>query len=225
MRRVTLLAALLLALLAQRPASAQVPVHLEPRHRNVLENHAVRVLDVLIPPGDTTLLHRHEHNTATVLVSGARTWNEQQDGRSSGGPAGRPGTVAGNVTYAERPSAHRVANRDTVPFRIIVIELLAAPGVARADPSAAGLELALENVHVRAYRVTLPAGESTPPHVHAGPGLFVHVTPAQLIEVIDGAESTARAAAGEVRWRDGGVRHQLRNTGRARVELIELELR
>jgi len=39
---------------------AQVPVREEPRHKPVIVNEYFRVLDVNIPPGDTTLYHVHE---------------------------------------------------------------------------------------------------------------------------------------------------------------------
>ena len=38
---------------------AQIPVSIEPRHHKVFENEYVRVLDVHIVPGDTTLFHKH----------------------------------------------------------------------------------------------------------------------------------------------------------------------
>jgi hypothetical protein len=38
---------------------AQVQVRKEPRHKNVLENKYIRLLDVWMQPGDTGLLHVH----------------------------------------------------------------------------------------------------------------------------------------------------------------------
>ena len=36
-----------------------MPVYEEPRHKIVLLNQYVRLIDVNIPPHDTTLYHRH----------------------------------------------------------------------------------------------------------------------------------------------------------------------
>ena len=59
-----LLAILLLAGIAAR---AQVQVRYEPRHKNVLENKYFRILDVNIPPHDTTL--QHIHSTAFCYIA------------------------------------------------------------------------------------------------------------------------------------------------------------
>ena len=45
---------------------AQVHVRNEPRHHNVFENEFVRILDVHLGPGDTTLYHLH--NTPSVFI-------------------------------------------------------------------------------------------------------------------------------------------------------------
>lgn len=49
-------------------AQTIVPVHEEPRHRVVLETAGFRVLDIQIPPGDTTLFHRHSTPIAYVSI-------------------------------------------------------------------------------------------------------------------------------------------------------------
>ncbi|MGK2961823.1 MAG: hypothetical protein ACSLFK_06695 [Gemmatimonadaceae bacterium] len=41
-------------------AQAPIPVHAEPRHRMVWEAGSIRVLDVQVPPGDTSLYHIHD---------------------------------------------------------------------------------------------------------------------------------------------------------------------
>ena len=43
-----------------------VAVRDEPRHRRRFEDDHVRVYDVLIPPGDTTLYHHHTEDTFYV---------------------------------------------------------------------------------------------------------------------------------------------------------------
>jgi quercetin dioxygenase-like cupin family protein len=52
---------------------AQVQVREEPRHRPVLENKYIRLLDVWLPPGDTTLFHIHSTPSVFVILSGAVT--------------------------------------------------------------------------------------------------------------------------------------------------------
>ena len=47
-------------------AESYVAVRDEPRHRRRFENEFVRVYDVLVPPGDTTLYHHHSEDTFSV---------------------------------------------------------------------------------------------------------------------------------------------------------------
>ncbi len=58
----TSLAVLCFAAVAALAEERVVPANQEPRHRVKLENEAVRVIDVEIPPGYRTLTHAHAHN-------------------------------------------------------------------------------------------------------------------------------------------------------------------
>ena len=49
--------------------AAQVPVTKEPRHRVAFENAELRILDVNVPPGDTTLDHLHDRDIVTVSMN------------------------------------------------------------------------------------------------------------------------------------------------------------
>lgn len=51
-------------------SSDVVPVGEEPRHHLSLENQHVRVFDVRISAGDTTLYHRHGRDSIYVVISG-----------------------------------------------------------------------------------------------------------------------------------------------------------
>ncbi len=56
--------------------SAQVAVSKEPRHRNVFENNVVRVLDVRVPPKDTSQFHKHETPSVFIVLNPAKTGSE-----------------------------------------------------------------------------------------------------------------------------------------------------
>ena len=53
--------------------TAQLPVRMEPRHHKVFENDYVRVLDVNIVPGDTSLFHIHEIPSVFIIIANAKT--------------------------------------------------------------------------------------------------------------------------------------------------------
>jgi hypothetical protein len=115
---------LALSLIFCNVLSAQVQVSKEPHHKPVLENKYIRLLDVWINPGDTTLFHIHStpslflHFTTTQVGSQimGREWQSNRN-------------VAGNASYRSFLNdtlIHRVSNFDTSIFHVTDVELLAA---------------------------------------------------------------------------------------------------
>ena len=102
----------------------QVQVRYEPRHNNVLENKYFRILDVNIPPHDTTL--QHMHSTPSVILLFTNTITAQQI-KGQGWVKGQ--SMAGSAFYrdfAKDTMIHKVSNWDTVPYHVTDIELLSA---------------------------------------------------------------------------------------------------
>jgi quercetin dioxygenase-like cupin family protein len=225
--------ALLLALVG-RPVTAQVqpseaaavPVFQEPRHHPVFENALVRVLDVRVPPGDTTGYHVHANRHIAVVIAGARTW-EQFRGKAASpveSVADSVGTVFDNAS-ATLPYTHRVGNADTVAFRYMVAQLLAPSEiVSPALPASSGLTMHRDSLGARIYRVTLAPGQSTPKHRHAPPGLTVQVSPGTLrLEGTAPEAASAQPGAGAWWWRRAGTKHVLRNVGTSKVDVVEID--
>ena len=106
-----------------RICHAQVPVSMEPRHHKVFENEYVRVLDVHIVPGDTSLFHKHELPSVFIVLSNAKTGSELiSEGTMTNAPV-----TYGNIWFDgfySKPRIHRVWNNDTVEFHVMDIELL-----------------------------------------------------------------------------------------------------
>jgi hypothetical protein len=105
-------------------AQAQVQVRNEPRHKNVLENKYFRVLDVNIPPHDTTL--QHIHCTPSVILLFTNTITAQQ---LKGQDWVKSQSVAGSALYRDFSKdtvIHKVSNWDRVPYHVTDIELLSA---------------------------------------------------------------------------------------------------
>ena len=89
---------------AQDPAP--VPLSGEPRHHVVYESPALRIHDIQIPPGDTTLFHTHD--TAILYVPIARSTNRSQvlGGEWTGGAAAGRAAPAASAR-APRPGQQR----------------------------------------------------------------------------------------------------------------------
>lgn len=190
-----------------------VEVRDEPRHRRRFETDLVRVYDVEIPPGDTTLYHRHTEDTFYVAVNEAtvrdRTWGEEGE-RSGTAPAGsllcRP--------HRSRPLIHEVHNLGPGPMRLIGAEIKAAPPVTAAAPlDAPGHTLSLERDPLRAYELALDPGESTG-EIHYGfAGLTVFLTIATVSVRTAEGTVTSIHAPGDVVWRPEPMRLTITNAG------------
>jgi quercetin dioxygenase-like cupin family protein len=125
---------LLLGLILSTAARTQVPVQVsdEPRHHKLLANEWVRVLDVHIPPHDTTQMHKHSTPSVFIVLSNTKT------GSQALVEPGKPTFADGNIwfeSFQAKPRIHRVWNEDTVEFHVMDIELPHSPA-APAAPAA-----------------------------------------------------------------------------------------
>ncbi|MDQ2862161.1 MAG: hypothetical protein M3R50_00675, partial [Bacteroidota bacterium] len=112
---------LLLLIITCNNLWAQVPVHEEPHHKTVLKNDYVRLLDVHIKPGDTTLYHIHAAPSIMVHIT------KSIIGAQLLGQAIQPPSevLAGKTSFAaydEKPITHRVYNAGKNVFHVMDIE-------------------------------------------------------------------------------------------------------
>src|SRR5687767_455364 len=111
-----------------------VPVHQEPRHHLVFDSPGTRILDVQIPPGETTLFHTHSDPILYVTMSTSQTRSQNIGGEWSGtppatapessatprvAPTNPPGRMMSTTGYGEKPQTHRVNNVGSSLFRLI----------------------------------------------------------------------------------------------------------
>jgi len=191
-----------------------VPVRDEPRHRRRFEDELVRVYDVLVPPGDTTLYHHHTEDTFYVAVNEAtvrdRTWGSDE---------ARTGTAAAGSLlcrpHRDRPLIHQVSNVGVAEMRLIGAEIRTSPPVASVEPLLApGHQLNLERERLRAYTLSLAPGESTGDIAYGFSSLTVFLTIATLrVALPDGTSTTQVHAPGDVIWRPVPQRLSITNVG------------
>ena len=106
------------------PAGSEpVPVEQEPHHKVVYQNQYVRMLDVQVNPGESTLYHSHSHDNVAVRLTDAQLQNQ-----NFGTDWEAPSHMAkGAVSFAEgtaKPYTHRIKNTGTTLFHVIDIELM-----------------------------------------------------------------------------------------------------
>jgi hypothetical protein len=204
--------------------SPQSPVEIsgEPRHHPKFENEFVRIWDVTVPANDATLWHAHR-NDNVVVVFGDVNLRIETVGRD---PVETQWKF-GEVKFAKATYVHRAMNLGTTSFHNLTIELLKAPGPIKDLPKEAGREPVLENERLRAFRITLEPGQSTPIHTHPVPGLSINLTPAKLEVTTKGKDKPDRLSLplGESRWRAGTVTHSIKNVGKTRFEGVDIEFK
>ena len=133
--------------------AAQVNVRNEPRHHNVFENEFVRILDVHLGPGDTTLYHLH--NTPSVFIVFTNT---NLGSQLIGNQPQKGANVTGEVSYdsLKIPRTHRVWNEDTAWFHVMDVELTnAKQKKADAVLQIPSLKLLFNEQQVNGYNMEL----------------------------------------------------------------------
>lgn len=213
-----------------------VPVYEEPRHRQVFTSGTTRILELLVLPGDTSLFHSHTDPVLYVnLASGAlrtqelgKDWSQPGRGGRAGGPAqAAPATpavrVSSTTSYVERPVTHRIMNTgaSTVHALVVVNQTAGSEATTERDAGFDGMP-EMANKWYRAYRFSLAPGQAV---------MHRHTTPAVLAQTADGS-ATAQGArlwalndTGAWAFFAADDRHEIRNTGSAPVELVEIEVR
>jgi len=138
--------------------SGQVPVHEEPRHHLVFQSEEVRILNVLIPPGDTTKYHSHTTPSLFIRLTNTTTGSQLQGGKASTGRS-----IAGTVLFENlappNNRIHRVWNADKDTFNVLDVELLMKDAVFDKKPlTIPNLELEIDTNWVRTYRLSMTGG-------------------------------------------------------------------
>lgn len=209
------------------PAQSPVPVYREPRHRLVWEAGPIRVLDVQISPGDTTLFHVHDAPLLAVRVAvSAIDVQVVGEAWSGVGPTDRThfyaGAIDADTTYSVRSLTHRVTNAGTTSFRLIGV-MNSGHGLVRGRRAVRlSLPGAIEHSSswFQASRLTVPVGASGRWFLAPVPVVIVQPGAGRLrIDRKSGASTLLDAAASWVVL-PAGTRFRVRNDGPAPGVLV-----
>ena len=113
---------------AQNPTAPQgpVPIGEEPHHRLVLQNDLVHVYNVMVPPLDATLLHRHDLPYLYITLAPTDIINA-----IVGKPELHQVLQDGETHYSPGHFAHIARTEAGMPFHNITIELVRPQGAAK----------------------------------------------------------------------------------------------
>jgi hypothetical protein len=107
---------------AKGTAEDPVAVEQEPHHRVIFENQYVRVLDVVVKPGETTLFHKHSIDNIPIILTDAD--NRTQFAGKDWAPTPAKAKSVGFIPGAGKPYVHRINNQGTTVFHVIDVEVL-----------------------------------------------------------------------------------------------------
>jgi len=189
-------------------AQRTVVVHQEPRHRLVHEQGDLKLLDVQIMPGDTTLPHTHVSPIMYTFIS------------SGEGPSG--GRVSANTEYLTENYTHSVSNDGPNLFRIIALAHY-GPAVANVTanrPEGLPGEPQLENEWFRSYRLELAPGEQTQVIRSRNPSVVVQVSDGHAEVTKEKGFGADLEKMGDWTWRDANSPYQIRNAGTTPLSVV-----
>jgi quercetin dioxygenase-like cupin family protein len=220
---------LLLTLMPAALVSAQenpVPVVDDPMHKTVFENNVVRVIDVQIEPGATTLYHRHTLPSVIVYLTRSTNRSESWPDKAILIRDITPGQSR-YAPYDEKPLAHRVTNTGAGLFRVYDIELLNRPAPAAPLPPLASPQVKpqWEERLARSSTVRLPAGGKA--EIPSGRSAALVIPIAGAVQVLDGAKAkTPRTLKwGEFQFVPAQTRLEIRPAGSEPAEAVLVELK
>jgi quercetin dioxygenase-like cupin family protein len=194
-------------------AQRTVMVYQEPRHRVVMDVGDIKLMDIQIQPGDTTLNHTHDSPILYTFIS------------SGTGPSG--GRVTSNTEYLTEPFTHLVTNNGPGLFRIIAMSHYGEgePGEVDSRPQGIQGDPQLENQWFRSYRLELAPGESTPVQRHRNISVVVQVSEGHTEVTKEAGFGADLTRMGDWTWRDAGSSYTIRNAGSTPVSVVVNEAR
>ena len=202
---------------------AQDAVKVAPQqYKLIAENDSVRVIEVSLAPGTTTVTHSHPAALAVILEGGSVKWTAP-GGKSTQSP---PGLKRGSVIYVPAET-HTSENIGKATTRSIIVEFkkpAPAEGKGRSPSMPSPYKQVADHAHARVFELVAPAGSSVAQHTHAAQ---------VLVSLADGtAETTDSAGKKDTMTfkKDTAqigtpVTHSAVNTGKSAIHLISIELK
>ena len=202
---------------------AQVQVRNEPRHHNVFENEFVRILDVYLPPNDTT--QYHIHNTPSVFIV---LTNTNVGSQLIGKQPQKGANITGEVSYdsLNTPRTHRVWNEDSAWFHVMDIELTSKRANLRIPPlQNPTLKLLFNKEQVNGYEAEIKPGGNLLLPASSNGYLLVSKSETVIDYKITEATQHRMMRAGHYLWIEGGKSITIMTNNQTPASLVLLQLK
>ena len=226
MKRLAAISGIALALFAGvAVVSAQVPLDKEPHHKVLLDTLLLRILEITVAPGETTLDHRHEFDIATVALGTAST-RTQRPGEAWGAPRIRPLGSLDLVEYTGKPTVHKVENIDKTPYHLIAVEnYRTGTWPERKAFTAPATTVTKESRSFAVYDVNLTAAQPGTEHAHERPTVVVLVSGEITNQGTNGEEPYPVRGAGKWVLVPAAQTHTMQLAGSGDAHVVEIEVR
>ncbi len=210
----------------QQPPPTVVEITAEPFHKIRFDNGKVRLIELRIPRGKTTLYHTHHHDGFFVFC-GASDVGFQKLGEQPLVVSMQPGSR--NFTAAtDGPYTHRVFSAKDEDICVSALELIersTAKRASTAEDRFPPFEILVDKQRGRLYRLRLNPGEATEMFTRPASTAVIAVSSGRISEQAEGKSPRLwDFEPGSFRWIEVGEELSIRNAGATPLELIEIEV-
>jgi hypothetical protein len=195
----------------------------EPRHQLVFSKDQLKVMEVRVPPGDTSQFHSHQYATIYIVINDAlmsgqtfgKPWkSSRSERRAKYSLSDRSEAYFGKQVY------HRVCNPDTTTMHLIAILNTKPPSdeVFEEDKG-------VNNSWFRETRVQLAANESSSLLHFPYQTVIVQCTRGESAVLQEGVTHSVKTEEGAFSWHDQNVEFSLVNKSANPQEFVVIEVK
>jgi hypothetical protein len=181
---------------------AQVAVRFEPRHKVALENEWVRLLDVRLAPGDTSLLHIHEIPSYFIPLSSTAIGTEVK-GQSPQESKFTVGATWYNG-FENGPLIHKVWNADSSVLHVIDLELLSNKKTTLPSLELNNANIDYENERLRVYKIQITNNRSITLSSLKTPMIIISLSGPEISVQNANKKDIYHVKAGGFQWLEAG---------------------
>ena len=200
-------------------------VNEDPSHKRLLYTAHLRMFDITVAPGGSTLDHSHDHDLVTVAVGEASVRTQAPGGEWSE-PRSVPSGAVDVVAYTGAAAVHRIENVGKTPYRAFAIENLRdAKWTTPQLVTAPGTTLLEQSRSFAVYGVRLNGAAPKTSHVHQMPTVVMLI--AGAVEVQGGGGESEFRMETPGRWfpSQWDQPHTLTLVGSGPAHIVEVEAR
>ena len=205
--------------------SAAASINNEPHHKRLVYTNDLRLWDVTLSPGQSTMPFLHEYDVATVVIADGML-NIQRNGEQLSAPAPN---ARGSVIVSEHtgaPATYRIENNGTTEYRALEVENMRESGWPAAQVlTAPGSSVLKESRAFTIYDVVLKAGSPEVMHNHTGSTIVVLLDGTLEQAGIGGTDPVRISQPGQWLSLPRFQMHAVTPVGRTDAHVVEIEVR